>query len=39
LLRSQGGELRLDASRSGDPGAHGARFVVELPVALALSAA
>jgi two-component system, LuxR family, sensor kinase FixL len=39
LLRSQGGELRLDASRSEDPGAHGARFVVELPVALALSAA
>jgi two-component system, LuxR family, sensor kinase FixL len=39
LLRSQGGELRLDASGSEDPGAHGARFVVELPVALALSAA
>ncbi len=39
LLRSQGGELRLDASASGDLGAGGARFVVELPVALARSAA
>lgn len=34
LLRSQGGELRLD-----DPGASGTRFVVELPVALARHAA
>ncbi len=39
LLRSQGGELRLDASGSGDPRACGARFVVELPVALARNAA
>jgi len=39
LLRSQGGELRLDTSRTGDPGASGTRFVVELPLALARSAA
>jgi two-component system sensor kinase FixL len=39
LLRSQGGELRLDAAGSEAPGAYGARFVVELPVALAQSAA
>ena len=39
LLRSQGGELRLDASGSEDPPGRGARFVVELPVALARSAA
>jgi two-component system sensor kinase FixL len=39
LLRSQGGELRLDASQSADAGACGTRFVVELPLALARSAA
>jgi two-component system sensor kinase FixL len=39
LLRSQGGELRLDASQSEDPGACGTRFVVELPLALVRSAA
>jgi two-component system sensor kinase FixL len=39
LLRSQGGELRLDASDSDGSAAHGARFVVEFPVAAASHAA
>jgi two-component system, LuxR family, sensor kinase FixL len=39
LLRSQGGELRLDASVSEEPGASGTRFVVELPLALVRNAA
>jgi C4-dicarboxylate-specific signal transduction histidine kinase len=39
LLRSQGGELRLDSSDGAASGAAGARFLVELPLALARSAA
>jgi C4-dicarboxylate-specific signal transduction histidine kinase len=39
LLRSQGGELRLDASGGPPSDTAGARFVVELPLTLARSAA
>lgn len=39
LLRSQGGELRLETSQADVPGATGARFVVELPLAVASNAA
>jgi C4-dicarboxylate-specific signal transduction histidine kinase len=39
LLRSQGGELRLDSSRVEGSGTCGSRFVVELPLALTRTAA
>jgi two-component system, LuxR family, sensor kinase FixL len=39
LLRSQGGELRLDGSNDEGSRAGGARFVVELPLAAASNAA
>jgi two-component system sensor kinase FixL len=39
LLRSQGGELRLDSSGGAASGAAGARFLIELPLTLARSAA
>jgi C4-dicarboxylate-specific signal transduction histidine kinase len=39
LLRSQGGELRLESPEAAEPGATGARFVVELPLAVASNAA